>query len=307
MSRRIVPALLAAALLATGATACSAQPSVPEECDRALAPGALSDHVTVLGAAGSEATVSVPSGIGILSSQRTIVAEGSERDTLAEEGSLVAVNVAFYDSATGSEVYRSAEFGTTRASDFVLISEGSGLPMIVDGLRCTAAGDRVVIAGSPEDSRPLAASYGLTPGASLVAVVDVIDARPLAAQGSPRLLPSGFPAVAVDHTGRPGIVLPPQPPGSGSRSALRVEGDGEEVGAEDAVIAQVLTVGWDGVEQKNTWTSGPVNLGSEAQMDRSGITFRPEVTGRTVGSQLVVIEGDGAGARVSVVDILSAG
>lgn len=67
---------------------------------------------------------------------------------------------------------------------------------------------------------------------------------------------------------------------------------------------QVLTVGWDGTVKTNTWESGITQLGSEDQIAQSGFEFRKGLTGKKVGSQVVVIENEGGAAQVSVIDIL---
>lgn len=103
-------------------------------------------------------------------------------------------------------------------------------------------------------------------------------------------------------------MLPPRDAPAGTTSAVRVEGDGAEVGAEDNVIAQVLTVGWDGTVQTNSWNTGLMGLGNEQQISQSGNTFREQLTGAKVGSQLVIIENESdAEAKVVVVDIIGVG
>ena len=42
-------------------------------------------------------------------------------------------------------------------------------------------------------------------------------------------------------------------------------------------------------------------------MGQTGVTFRDQITGKKVGSQVVVVENDEQGARVSVVNILGIG
>lgn len=304
MRRQILPATAALALVLAGLTACSAAPA-PAECADGLAPGALTDNVMVLGEQGGDAQIKVPSDIQIMNTQRTFVTKAADRDMLATSGTLAAVNVVFLDSLTGDEIYRSAHFGTDDAAEFVLVTDDSGFPALTEGLRCAAAGDRVIVATSPEESLPMVTTYGLTPGASFVAVIDVLEVSPLAASGSARALPSGFPAVATLETGQPGIVLPPQDAPTSTKTALRIKGHGDVVTADAMVIAQVLTVTWTGDVVRNTWDSGPVNAGTEAQVEQSGATFRPFLTGLNVGSQLVIIEPGELGTNVSVIDILA--
>ena len=304
MLRRLVPATAAAALLLAGLTGCAAQQARAADCEPTLEPGALSDNVTVLGEFGTAPEVSVPDDIDILASQRTVVDAADAGGEVAREQSLVSVNMAFFDAASGEQLYASPAFsGAGDAAEFLLVSEDLANPLS-EAVRCTTAGDRVVLALSPEDSAQIAMQLGGTPDASIVGVIDVVEAAPLAARGPARGLPSGYPAVVTNAEGRPGVVLPPREAPAGVSSAVRVAGDGERVEASDNVIAQVLTVGWDGVQRLNTWDTGLVALGTEEQTEQSGYTFRGELTGKTVGSQVVVVENRDGDAQVVVVDIL---
>ncbi|WP_024355797.1 hypothetical protein [Leucobacter chironomi] len=307
MLRRLVPATAAAALLLAGATGCSAQASAAD-CEPTLHPGALSDGVTVEGGFGETPEVSIPEDLQVLATQRTVVEEAADRSSIVEEQSLVGVNMAFFDPASGERLYESPGFAAAdQSAEFLLVSEDAANPLS-ESLRCAAPGDRVVVAISPEEGSQLAMQLGGDPEAPLVGVIDVVSAGPLAAHGPVRGLPNGFPAVVTDHEGRPGIVLPPRDAPAGTTSAVRVEGDGAEVGAEDNVIAQVLTVGWDGTVQTNSWNTGLMGLGNEQQISQSGNTFREQLTGAKVGSQLVIIENESdAEAKVVVVDIIGVG
>lgn len=305
MLRRIVPATAAAALLLAGATGCSAQQLAAADCEPSLASGALSDNVTVLGGFGEAPQVSAPKQTDILTSQRTVVHSADDRTDVAGEGSLVGVNMAFFDSESGEQLYASPGFAAAGQSpELLMVSEETSNPLS-EAVRCTAPGDRVVLALSPEVSAQLGGQLGSTSTAPLVGVIDTVSTSPLSARGPVRGLPNGYPAVVTNDEGRPGIVLPPRQAPAGTTSAVRIAGDGAEVGAEDNVIAQVLSVGWDGEEQLNTWDSGIVGLGTEEQLVQPDYTFRTELTGKTIGSQVVVIEHEQGGeARVVVVDIV---
>lgn len=304
MLRRIVPASAAAALLLTGLAACSAQNAASDDCSAGMQPGVLSDGVTVLGSFGEMPEVSVPEDVEIVTSQRTIVDEVEEdRGRQVENGTLVGVDMAFFDGATGEQVYASSGF-TGGPGEFMLVDEEQTTPL-TEALRCAVAGERVVLGLSPEDAAPLAVQLDGTPGATMVGVLDVVSVSGMSAQGAARGLPAGFPSVVTNADGRPGIVLPPNSAPSGTTAAVRIEGDGPEIAADSNVIAQVLEVGWDGRQISNTWTDGPMGLGNEEQIVQSGYTYRAALTGKTVGSQVVIIENEGdSEPRVLVVDIL---
>ena len=305
MLRRIIPATAAAALLLAGATGCSAQEAQASDCTVTLQPGALSDSTTVLGSFGEAPKISAPEEVEILSTQRTVIESGDPDGYVADEQSLVGVHMAFFDAATGDTLFQSEGFtDPSRPSQPLLVAEETANPLS-EAVRCTVPGDRVVLALSPEESTQLAGQLGAPDAGAVVGVVDVVSAAPTAAKGPARGLPNGFPAVVTNEEGRVGVVLPPTEAPAGTTTAVRIEGDGAEVTATDNVIAQVLAVGWDGSEQENTWSTGLKLLYTEADMAQSGVTYRAELTGQPIGSQVVIVENeDGANARVVVVDIL---
>lgn len=300
MLRRLVPATAAAALLLTGLTACSAQNANAGDCASPLKHGALSDGVTVLGQAGEAPQVSIPEDVRIETSQRTVVSETEDAHAArVADGTLVGLTMNFYDASSGKQIY-----STDQDPAYMVVSKESETP-ITNAVLCAAVGDRVVLALSPDDSAPLAMQLGGTAGASIVGVLDVDSAAPLRARGPERGLPSGFPAVVTNDEGRPGIVLPPTAAPKGTESAVRIAGDGAEVKAGSSVVAQVLTVDWDGrIADSSTWDSTPVMMGDEKSAPQSGYAFRAELTGKKVGSQVVIIENADGGAKVHVVDIL---
>ncbi|MEJ6489280.1 peptidylprolyl isomerase [Leucobacter sp. USCH14] len=305
MLRRIIPATAAAALLLAGATGCSAQQAQASDCTATLQPGALSDSTTVLGSFGEVPEISAPEDIEILSTQRTVVESGDSDGYVAGEQSLVGVNMAFFDAASGETLFQSEGFAdSSRPPQPLLVAEETANPLS-EAVRCTVPGDRVVLALSPEESTQLAGQLGAPGADAIVGVVDVVSTAPIVAEGPARGLPNGFPAVVTNEEGRAGVVLPPTDAPAGTTAAVRIEGDGAEVTATDNVIAQVLAVGWDGTEQENTWNTGLKLLYTEADMAQSGVTYRAELTGQSIGSQVVIVENeDGANARVVVVDIL---
>jgi peptidylprolyl isomerase len=137
-------------------------------------------------------------------------------------------------------------------------------------------------------------------------VVEVLDGHEMVARGASLALPWGFPALTENEAGRPGIVLPPQAPPSEQRVAAAISGSGAEVGPDDYMIGNVLTVGWnDGRVRENTWESSLVEIGSESQT--TAYAFRPALTGQTVGSRVVVLDPNDGDPVVHVVDIIAVG
>lgn len=305
MLRRIIPATAAAVLLLGGVAGCSAQQAQAADCSPSLQPGALSDGTTVLGSFGEAPQISAPKSVKILTSQRSVVETGDSDGYVAGEQSLVGVNMAFFDAASGDSLYASAGFAdSTQPSQPLLVSKATANPLS-EAVRCSVPGDRVVLALSPQDSAQIATQLGAAPDANVIGVIDVVSTGPTATEGKARGLPNGFPAVVTNDKGRPGVVLPPTEAPTGTTTAVRIAGDGDKVAKSDTVIAQVLSVGWDGTVQENTWDTGLTLLPNETDATAAGVSYRAELTGARVGSQLVVVEHvTGAGARVVVIDVL---
>lgn len=299
MRRRIAPAAVATALVATVAlTSCSAS-DAKALCEPPISEGALSSSVAVTGESPDTLRVQLNGDVPALNSQRSVLQAGDPADAelVVGEGFIVGANLAYVDASTGEVLDVSPGFGSGKASDLFLASaEGSSL---VAATLCARPGDTLAIALSPQESA------GMGVENSLVVIAEIVSAYEGRVEGKSRSLPFGFPAVTNDETGRPGIVLPPQAPPSETRSALRVEGDGPRVEAGDTVIGQILAVDWGGSVLNNSWEQSPQSFGTEDQIGQSGATFRAALTGMPIGSQLVVIEPGNGVPTVSVIDILA--
>lgn len=311
MLRRIVPAVLATAVIAAGLTGCSAaeQTAVDRgDCSTVLGAGPVSDNTVVLGKFGTAPQVDVPKDMDVAVSQRTIVEDGPAGGTVATGNTVLTWNYAFYDQASGEQVTATPGFGTNDSATFLIMPE-QATDSISESLRCTAPGDRVVVALNPGESASIAQSLQLSeaPEKSLVGVFDVVAVSENRAEGTRQGLPSGFPAVVTNEEGVPGVVLPPRTAPVGLTSAVRLQGSGDQVTADDRVFVQLLSVDWSGTVTGSTWDTGsPQLLGSETEAKDQGMNFRAELTGVPVGSQVVVTEG-GENARVYVIDVLAAG
>lgn len=297
MRRRVLPIAGSATLLAALAlSACSTAPEA-QSCEPSFAPGALSDSVKVSGSDAASLRIQFDLGTSALSTQRTVVSAAKDAGTQAEVGSIVAANFAFVNSTSGEMLEVSESFGTDTASQLFILDESQG--SLVTAFRCATPGDTLAIALSEAESA-MANIEG-----SLLLVAEVTGVFQPHASGKLQQLPAGFPEVVTDENGRPGVVLPPQQAPQGAQHAVRVQGEGDEVTAKHQVIGQALTVTWDGLVLKNTWETGPESFGAEADIPVSGVTFRDQLTGHRVGSQLVVIEQSEDGATLTVVDILA--
>lgn len=299
MRRRIFPLFAATAVVAAALTGCSTVDPAAT-CEALLSPGALSDSVRVSGDSADSLRVTAAEGIEALGAQRSIISSDSvasdhSGDTV-EAGSIFEANLAYVNTTTGEVLQTSPGFGTDQGQIFLANPEAD---TIFASVVCATVGDTVVTAYSPDESMAMGVD------GQLVVLAEITGVSSPRATGSSRALPSGFPAVTNDEHGRPGLVLPPQQAPATVKSALRIEGNGANVTAEQSIIGQVLTVGWDGKQIKNSWDEGPQGFGTEADMEQSGMTFRAALTGYPVGSQVVVIEPFDGAPRVSVIDILA--
>lgn len=309
MLRRIVPASAAAALLlAGGLTGCSAaQQTAAETCTSAYPGGALSSATEVTGAFGTLPSISAPKDIDILNTQRSIAISGEDRSDVVTDGSLIGYQMSLFDSLTGQPVSATPGLQDPSQGLWYSIATSDANDPFTAAVLCAAPGDRIVVAYGPAESSALASNMNTQLfGAALIGVIDVESVAAPSVKGSVRGLPSGYPAVVTNEEGRPGMVLPPAVPAAGTTSAIRIQGEGPEVTAEQNVVAQVLTVGWDGNVVTNTWDGDLLALGSEAQPSQPDFAFRSQLTGKPVGSQVVIVQSIDGVAQAIVVDILAA-
>lgn len=302
-ARTVVPAAATALLLTLGLAGCAGQPAA-DSCVPTLQPGPISDSVTVLGAFGTEPTVTLQAPAASAASQRTVIQPAEDRSEVAQDGDIVSINFGMYSGATG-ELLEKTPFNAPNGSVPLIMDEAATQPGLVKGLRCAAPGDRIVLSLSPEDGFGEAASaqMGLSGNEQLVLVIDVASVAAPAVSGRERSLPGGFPGVVTAENGQPGVVLPPGAAPAETTSAVRIAGSGDPVAPEDQLIAQILTVDWaTGAVVRSSWADGvPAMLGADTGAD----PLRAELTGARVGSQIVVITVTEAGNQVSVVDVLT--
>lgn len=298
MRTRTVTVVLTALTLAGGLTACT-QAAAYDLCENPLQNGALSSNVTTLGGFGEEPVVSFPSDVLARNAQLSVLVAAEDRADAVVEDSIVSVNYAAYDSVSGALVERSEDFTDGRGGDLIPVRPGTEQSTLVASLECAAPGDRLVAVLSPEESAMMTGD----PAAAIVVLMDVHSVAPMRATGASQVLPTGFPGVVSNETGRPGVVVAPGPAPSGTRTAARIVGAGDTVTEQDNVIGHVLNVGWAGDLVSSTWDQGPQALG----IDGDGATaLRTALTGHPVGSQVVVLhEGEDSSTSIYVVDILA--
>lgn len=310
MHRRVLPAIAAASLVVAGLAGCSA--SDPQNaCETPLQPGALSSSVTIIGESEAGPKVKITGPTDIMNAQRSVLVE-HQGGPMVQGGDVTTVNVTIFDAKTGAELSPSQKRFLQAMPDDVMPDltaylQSSDADMLrhtdlmMAAVRCSTPGDTLAVAVTAGQAR--ASQLG---DEAVVLVVEVLATQPMAASGAQRALPSGFPAVTTNETGRPGVVLPPHAAPTELLVAPRIEGTGAVVSAEDYMIGNVLTVGWDGTERGNTWGTSVAEFGTEAQPGK-GFEFRAALTGQRVGSQVVVLDPNNGDPVVRVVDIIAVG
>lgn len=315
MRRRIHTLVTPAAIAVCAALALSGCSSAGEDsqnadsavngCQNLLSPGSLSDSVSL-----SEGGVNILGPSDIVNAQRSVVEHGEAGGHIAQPGDVVTANITTYDAVRSDVLDERMNAPHLALPESALADTRAALNgpdsnalnfnyLIATALVCTSPGDTVVLALTPMQS--VASQLSVN---AAVAVIEVLDTFPAQAQGAVRGLPNGFPAIATDETGRPGVVLPPHDPPSSKQVAPRIEGTGEEVSETDRVIGHVLTVDWTGTVISNSWVDGLVDLGT-SEVPNPAFNVRGDLTGFPVGSQVVILDPADGNPVVQVVDIIA--
>jgi peptidylprolyl isomerase len=278
--RRVLVAVLAAALLGAGLGGCSGPSEPPPE-------------VEVTGGTGEEPTLeyAAPLDITEVSSEELWAGDGPE----LQDGGPVLL-----------------DYRLERADDASLVEQTySGVPKpftmspevlsadLYDALSDRTVGSRLLLL------------LPATSDTSSFASVMVVDVLPTRAGGEPVEPRAGLPEVTLQDDGEPVIAAPQgDPPGSLLVQPL-LKGDGEQVGEGATVTVQYTGVRWsDGSAYDSSWTQG----GPRSFDLGAGVLpgLAEGLLEQTVGSQvmLVIPPAEGSGEEdtlVLVVDILAAG
>lgn len=291
----VLASLSLAVLALTGCTASASSDGAA--CDRG-GDDKILNIADVSGDLGSLPDVSV---FGPVKTDKTSFADVTVGDGLAlgSDFQPVVLDIAFYGGDSGKKLYQS-EFngdGSRVHSIDYWAQRSAGLSGV---LECATEGSRVLAVLTPEDfGEQNVEAFGLAKDETIVAVVDVLDVMPSKATGALQFNDaSGLPTVVRAPDGTPGIIVPDVPAPTKTVTQTLIKGDGPKVKEGDAVVSNIMSVGWD--DKKVTTNT----RGTEAS-----ISAAPEqLIGATVGSQVLVVfpEADGSPSTVVVVDILGA-
>ncbi len=281
---RKIPALLLSAGVLVSLSAC-ANPFAPG-CTPTSA-GDASSVVTASGKIGDKPSVDFPTPIYTDSTERSVLVEGEGEPVRA--GQPVRIQFTILNGADG-EVLGQSKFDDM--GQFVTVGADTTLDVITDGLACSTVGSRIAIVGSAKDTHNGAAdpANGVGANDSFVYVVDLMEAWPAKANGSPQLPQNGLPAVVLAPNGAPGVTVPNEDPPTDLKVAELQKADGEKVKAGDAVLMKYTGVLWsDGGVFDSTWEEGQAVV--RELKDGGGLPSGvvEGLTGKTVGSQILIV------------------
>lgn len=266
-------AALSAVILAGCASAApetdpSASGSAGDLCSSALAPGAVSDGVTVEGEFGEPATATFTSPAEVSEPERTVVIEG-DGDAIAD-GDLVNYALTIYDAANGEEV---AAEGYDPELLPIAVTAGSGPGQFFG---CAAIGSRIVVALPAAET-----------SSAQIWVLDVLGTTPTAAWGEPQEPVSGMPTVELAEDGAPTVTIPDADAPTELEVAVLKEGDGTVVQEGDTTLLQYYGVDWaTGESFDDSWSKGaPISVPGNTYVQG----FIDAIVGQKVGSQVLVV------------------
>lgn len=290
------------ALLAAGLVGCSATAD-PTTCNPTTQHADALSAVEVRGSTTAEPQLQIRTPFHV-SQTSSDVLEWGDGTPITSTDQLAVLDITLASGETGEPLIATSYDGDT--SRVFAVSEFlTGLPGLAAALECMPEGTRLVVGLTPDDLDPAAAaSIGLGPDDSTVAVVDVRKVYLPRANGAEQFVEShGLPTVVRAADGRPGIVIPDATAPDDVVVQTLLRGDGDEVTDPEAARVHYTSVLWDsGDVFETTWDTQPESLASGRLPD----AVLEAVEGATVGSQLLVVvpADEGGSAQVYVVDIL---
>jgi len=278
---------LAIAALTGGILAGCAAPA-ESTCTYDTHPGDALSAVTVDGTFGKKPEVTFATPLKASTNEYEILSSGT--GTASEQGGSVTIDVVLYDGATGDQLSAS-KFDGTNLGLFPLNLEAQ--PVLSAALECVSEGSRVLMVLG--DDPKLTTALNLPDKSTIVAVFDVHDVNLGKANGTPEVVPDGFPMIVLAPDGTPGITFMSgaKPPVETQVTTLK-SGNGKTVTAESDVT--VAYSGWlwptDGQAEPtqfdSTWAKGK----TPATFPMTGgviAGFSKALIGQKVGSQVEVI------------------
>jgi hypothetical protein len=291
-----VPALLgAAALLAASLAGCSAIPGFGG-CDPIYDSGDASSLVTASGKVGSAPDVEFPTPLVAHKTPEATLLEAGEGAEIGRDGQ-VDYDFTLIDGETGDELGKSGY----DAEQFARIGVGHDGDSVSRALECTTVGSRISLVSTWGDAKAAFnadAAASIDDKATVVVVIDVIDAFLGKADGVNQLPADGMPTVATEVDGTPGIAVPAEAAPTKTRSSVIKGGDGATLRADDKLVVQYslwtwpTTIGDEAPQIGTTWADDrAVTLALTSLADGGGVPdgLLDALLGEKVGSQVLVV------------------
>lgn len=305
--------------------ACS--PANPNAADCDVTPsGSVSSSIKVTGDIGKKPEVTFTSPTKVATTERSVVIESDGE--VAQVGDVVKVQYSLYNGGTGKEL-EASDYTEAGLTSFPVDIEQLQISGIVDTLRCSAVGSRVVgVIPSAEGFAENGSQLGLAATDDLIFVVDIDSIEPAPEPAEPALPKAdgadqppveGMPTVVLDADGRPTVTIPATDPPAELQLAVLKLGTGAVIEPGSDVIVHYQGTNWNtGEIFDESWARGEP---STFNVDQVIAGFTAALVGQTIGSQVLVVippdQGYGAEGRapsiggtdtlIFVVDILGVG
>lgn len=297
LSRTLLPAALAGALLLTGCSA-GGSPTKDEAGADCVAPGAASEAVKVTGSTGVDLKLDAKTPLKATEFERSVLTEGE--GGVVTEGDAISVSMTTFNGTTGDEMDQLPESPVPFEKD-KLVS------WAYEGIRCAVPGQQIALiapyAEMFQTTDPEQTGYeGMTKDTPIVIVMEFGEISEVPkepgtlapdellkkAEGKAQEAPAGFPTVKLDKDGAPTITMPEGEKAPAELEvATLIEGDGETVEPGDRVYVNYRGVIWrTGEEFDSSWKRGEAAAFKTNEVIPG---FTKALEGQKVGSQVISV------------------
>ncbi len=276
---RTLPVLLLAAGIVASLTSCATAPFT-QSCSSTVRSGDASNVITAEGGFGTQPVVDFPTPIKTKSLERSELAAG-DGVTLAE-GDVAIVKFMVLNGDTGELVGQ----GDYNGPGQMVTLGASSIKAVSVGLQCATVGSRVAIVSDAADAGQDASTVSNT----FVFVIDVVNAFPSKAWGTPQIPQAGMPAVVTAPDGTPGITVPRQDPPADLTVNVLQEAPGPKVKEGDRVVVKYTAFLWsDSSVFDSTWTAGQAKIITLSESDTVTKGLVTGLVGQPIGSPVLIV------------------
>lgn len=263
----------------------------PSDCELNYQPGKASSLVTTQPAPEGGVTASFPTPLKTTGREFSVIVPGEGRP--AQVGGAVDFDVSAFLGSTG-EFITASSYQPRNPSRRVINLESDDF--FAATLECAKPGSTLVVTTTIEDLfGPIPEDDLVTNDSTVVVVIDVRNAYPSKAEGSPRLPQSGMPTVVLSPEGVHGVSFPNAPAPTELRVSVLKQGAGPAIKEGDFITAHLTGLTWNlrQVFLSSFDTGSPVSFvatDSTKTTDGQGVIpgLAQALVGQTVGSQVLV-------------------